>query len=204
MAACFLIVIAIVLTILHYFDIKPNCSGSIAEWGAFIVALIGVVYAAHQYQNHLKEEQRRVLCEYNQRYSTDKNIEIVVEWMLQVAKTNEETGEIEGVNRNVKQISPGIHKKEMFMRFFEELNLRLEHNDMNIDEVYNLFAYYALKFDKYWDFRLDIKDYKNSLELRGMHEVDKKKYKDYWNGFRSFIDKMESIENKHVNKITKK
>lgn len=178
---------------------------SVAELGSFFITTIGASYAIVQYKNHLKEEKRKLLCEYNQRYSSDKNIESVIVWMLQVAKTDKITGEIIGVNREreAKSISPGIHKKEMFMRFFEELNIRLEKNDMNANEVYSLFAYYALKFDKYWDFRLDIKDYKNELELRGMHESDRKVFHDYWTGFRSFISKMKTEEQKENNKIIK-
>ena len=175
---------------------------SAVKIGTFVVTFLGGCYAVFKYRNHLQEEKRKVLCEYNQRYSTDKNIEAVIEWMVQVAKTDEKTGEIKGVNKDIKTVPPSIHKKEMFMRFFEELNIRLEKNDMNTDEVYSLFAYYALKFDNYWDFRLDIKDYKNELELRGMNVIERKAFNDNWTGFRSFIDKMEKEKSKQENKST--
>ena len=176
-----------------YPDVNAGTMQAIAEWGSFIVALCGGLYAVCQYNNHLKEEKRKMLCEYNKRYSSDKNIEKVVEWMLLIARTDDDTGEIIGVKQNIKCIPPSIYTKEMFMRFFEEINLRIEKGDMNADEVYKLFAYYAMKFDEYPGFRLDIKDYKKESELEGNSE-DVNKNKDYWVDFRSFIEKMKKVE----------
>lgn len=197
-AIVLLLVVYVVFIILRsHFDITHI--QSFAELGSFLVALSGGLYAIHQYSNHLEEEKRKVLCEYNQRYSSDKNIEKVVEWMLLIAKTDEKTGEIIGVNDEVKSISPGIYKKELFMRFFEEINLRIEKGDMNADEVYKLFAYYAMKFDNHPDFRSDIIDYKNESELKALSKSERNIFKDHWVDFRSFIEKMKNVEKK-INK----
>lgn len=172
---------------------------SIAEISSLFVTLVGATYAIIQYQNHLKEEKRKVLCEYNQRYSTDKNIKSVITWMLKVAITNEINGDIIDVNTNSNVLSPGIQKKEMFMRFFEELNLRIDKGDLDAKEVYNLFSYYALKFDELWGFRLDIKDYKNEREMISMNENDRKEFKDCWVAYHSFIQKMKDEEKRERN-----
>lgn len=188
------IVIELAFFIFNYYERISESGKSVAEWGTYIVTVIGAFYAILQYRNHLNEERRVILCEYNQRYSSDKNIEAVVCWMIQVAKTNQLDGDIIGVNTNTICVPPATYQKEMFMRFFEELNLRLEKKDMNVEEVYNMFSYYALKFDEYWDFRLDINDYKNDLEMRGMHEIDREKFRDKWNDFHGFVDKMKEVE----------
>ena len=105
----FVLVSGILMAIFYQSAFNSDSMQVIAEWGAFIVAIFGCIYAIIQYQNHLDEEKRKLLCEYNQRYSCDKNIEEVIKWMLLIAKTNEKTGEIIGVQTELKNMSPGIH-----------------------------------------------------------------------------------------------
>ena len=91
----------------------------------------------------------------------------------------------------------GIYEKEMFMRFFEELYLQIKAGHLNREDVYHLFAYYALKYNKYLDFRKNIEDYKSKEELPA-NEKDAKEY-DNWTNFRCFVEEMtkqEEIETK--------
>ena len=145
--------------------------------GTLIVAGYSAWYAQKEYNKHMEEERTKLLCDYNHRYSTDKYIEYVIEWMLSIAIIGND-GSIIGVNRDIKNIPPSIHQKEMFLRFFEELYLQIKKDKLDKQEVFNLFGYYALIFDKYEEFRLDITDYE----------------KNEWSDFRSFIELMKNFE----------
>ena len=161
-----------------------------------IVAASTACYAIKQYKRHLQDEHTKLLCEYNYRYSNDSNIRTVIEWMLRVADTDE-YGDINGVKSNCYFYAPGINTKELFMRFFEELNLQMEKKNLKSKEVFDLFAYYALRFHEYKDFRLDIDDYKTNEELNDISDDKTRKKMEYrWHNFRSFIGKMKEEENK--------
>jgi hypothetical protein len=156
------------------------CIGSFAELltalatlGALLVAGVSLCYAKKQYEKHQEEERTKLLCEYNQRYSTDKNVECVIEWMLKTAIMGKD-GRIEKVNRYTNTEAPSVHQKEMFMRFFEELHMQISKNKLDKHEVFNLFSYYALVFDKFEEYRLDITDYNNGE----------------WKSFRDFVEQM--------------
>lgn len=75
----------------NYLSIIAN----IANVGLFITAVLSACYTYRQYKKHLEEERTKLLCEYNQRYSTDKNVRCVVKWMLNVAEV--QNGDINGV-----------------------------------------------------------------------------------------------------------
>lgn len=165
--------------ILHLFY-PPICIGtfsnfltSIISFGTLLVALFSALYVKKEYDKHIEEERTKLLCEYNHRYSVDKHIECVIEWMLQIA-IMDESGNIIGVNRQIKNIPPNIHQKEMFMRFFEELQLQIEKRKLNKQDVKKLFSYYALVFDKIEEYHCDITDY-NKIE---------------WETFRNFVKQM--------------
>ena len=113
--------------------------------------------------------------------------------MLRISILNE-NGDIIGAKPSRVNYSPGIHKKEMFMRFFEELYLHIEDNKIDERESCRLFSYYALKFDKIKDFRLDITDYL-SVEEENSAQLDKNKKKllKYWSNYRKYVKEMSSI-----------
>lgn len=183
------------------FDSFENKNYSLlAGIGTFVSTLVAGLYAIYEYDNHKKEVQTNLLCQYNQRYSSDKNIRRVLKWMLKVAEI--ENGEIIGV-KEIENNDSWTYEKEMFMRFFEELNKRIDNNDINERDVYDLFSYYALKFDEFYGFRADITDYKNEKEILEMSEEDRVIYQDPWSNFRSFIDKMKKEESNHKNKQLK-
>lgn len=172
---------------------------AVATLASFFVALYATCYAKKQYERHLKEEHTKLLCEYNQRYSTDCNIRTMLEWMLKVSIQNEK-GEIVGVNIERCTYNPGINTKEMFMRFFEELQLQIERKNLEAKEVSDLFAYYALKFDKFTEYHKDITDYTAKEEMDKMDEAKKDEVNENWKRFSNFIHKMHKIEENKTNK----
>ena len=121
---CILLIIGVVtyglLQLFPYFNDYGNKLLIIANWGLFLTAVLSACYTYRQYKKHLEEERTKLLCEYNQRYSADKNVRCVVKWMLNVAEI--QNGDINGVKDNITK-DIGIYEKEMFMRFFEKFRI---------------------------------------------------------------------------------
>lgn len=174
-----------------------------------ITSFVAAVYAIVQYEDYKLAERTKLFCEYNQRYSTDKNIEEVIQWMLKVS-IQDENGQIIGASPMRTYYNPGIYKKEMFMRFFEELNKRIDNKHISKSDAYDFFSYYALLFDRYREFRLDITDYKrqdkkeDEKDQNNTNECGQDKT-NLWRGFSSFIEKMieEEINRKKDDSNTK-
>ena len=139
---------------------------------------IAVFYAIVQYWSYNKDEKIRTLNEFNQRYATDKSIEKVVRWMLRTA-LYDENGKIVGKDpeKNDGNI-PEVFDKELFMRFYEELNFLIDKHLLNEEDTLHFFAYYALVFDEYASFREDITDYDS----------------DQWTNFHSFINRIKQTK----------
>lgn len=171
-----------------------NYLAALGNLGVFCATLCATLYAIKQYNDHKKEHRIKLLGEYNQRYSSDRNIEKVTKWMLKVAIVDN-NGEITGANPDRDYCKPGIYEKEMFMRFFEELYLHIKEGHIDKMNAFRLFAYYAILFDRHKNFRLDITDYKSKDELSNsnLDEENKKKFELLWSGYRDFVEKMIEI-----------
>ena len=158
-----------------------NWTSNIIELLTFLSALFTLLlaYFAFQYTKkefrlHLEKEQSETLSHYNERYSSDENIKIVINYLLW--------------DSGLKISSqPPINdfNKEMFLRFFEELQYAIEKKSLTKEIVYEMFAHYAIKaFDKGTDFVEDINEF-------------------YWYRFRTFAISMKKID-KTKNKKLKK
>ena len=170
----------------------------IANCGTFMATCFAAFYGIKEYSIHKVEEKIKLLGEYNQRYSTDKNIKTVVSWMLKIAILNEK-GDIVGANPDKTTHKPGIYEKEMFMRFFEELYLHIKNGSVEKRQACLLFSYYAIKFDEIENFRLDISDYKSKDEL--MNEELKDPFSKYWASYRMFIEDMRNEWEKYADEL---
>lgn len=161
----------------------------------FVPTLFFGLFAIYEYENHKREVQVNLLCQYNQRYSTDCNIRTMLEWMLKVSISNDK-GDIVGVDLSKSYFTPGVNTKELFMRFFEELYLQIEEGNLNAQDVYELFAYYAIKFDKHNEFHKEIVDYTSKEDVEKLPESERNEVNKNWKKFSKFIDKMNEIEGK--------
>ena len=85
-----------------------------------------------EYLAHRKREKAEVLSVYNDRYTRDSYIKLVSKYIISKMDENE------------KAIHPSIHDVEMFMRFFEELEIQLTQKRIEEEHVFTLFAYYAI------------------------------------------------------------
>ncbi len=155
-----LVFIAGFVAVLHIPFLKDIMTSDLGTLMSGICTAIVAFYAIIEFEQHLRDKKTELLCSYNERYSTDKNIEKVVKLIL-----GEDTADAKA----------GVFEKEIFMRFFEELNIQIEHGKLDECEVKNLFSYYALEFHNNDDLHKDITDYGS---------------KDVWGDFHKFIERM--------------
>lgn len=112
-------------------------------------ASISLCYTYIQFKEYRKREQAEVLGQYNERYSRDEHINNVVDYIIRF------------MNNEYIIHTPTTHDAEMFMRFFEEMQIQIESNRLKREPVFELFAYYAMVFDSNERIRINlgIKDY---------------------------------------------
>lgn len=107
------------------------------------VALIAVWYTNKEYKRAVRNKQSEVLAQYNERYSTNEQIRKVVEYMT---------------SNNPEVEKPTVNDKEMFLRFFEELELMVQRRYLELKDVGDLFSYYFMivwcqeKDSFFWDY----------------------------------------------------
>ena len=73
---------------------------------------------------------------------------------------------------------PSTHDAEMFMRFFEEMQIQIDKNRLEKEQVFDLFAYYAMVFDAN----------KRIRENLGIKDYDKDEW--LWSKFKKFATNM--------------
>lgn len=147
-----------------------------------------VWYARKEYSLHKKEERANTLARYNERYSTNERLLSVVEYLWQI-KAKEEFYKKRDLTKGYKDIKeeleqevnsrkkcyykiPSEHDKELFLRFFEEIQCSIEQGALDKSHVKELFYFYAkVAHDMGEDF---VEDYN----------------KDCWRKFKVFIRTM--------------
>lgn len=135
------------------------------------IAYKALIYAKKEYELQKRIKESETLSAYNQRYSTDQHISNVI---CSFYKKTRDCSKLE------------LNDKEMFLRFFEELQLTIERGGLSKEIVYDMFAYYAIKVaDKGEEF---VKDYNT----------------ENWRRFRLFAESMKAIEKKRNQRKTKK
>lgn len=149
-----------------------DCVSAIADVITAVVAVIALFYSHKEYKNHLKRSKSEILSKFNERYSNDKNIKKVVAYILSVIEQDRCNKEKE--SKLLKE--PGTFEKEMFMRFFEELNLATKSDSLDRQQVRELFGYYAL------------------LAAATPNFLYPDTEKDNWGVFADFVRMMESIK----------
>lgn len=100
--------------------------------------------------NKYKEDKKcEVLAKYHERYANDEHVQKVVRFYL-------ETG---------KRYSPSVYDKEMFLRFFEEIELMIQRKYICEEDVKDLFIFYFMTLWEYDDFCREITDKNSSWPL---------------------------------------
>lgn len=122
----------VILLILNcYFECL--CLGTFPDWIMAIAAISAFCYSSCEYKEHKRREKMETFSEYSARYSKDENIQKVVEYL---------TAYLENGNMEKYQVS--IYNKEMFLRFFEELQYQMDNGRIEKEDVEDFFVYYAI------------------------------------------------------------
>lgn len=118
--------------------INPSClfyDIKLTDCFTVILASITVLATINEYNAHRKREKAEVLGQYNERYSRDEHINKVVDYIIRY------------MDNNYVNPLPSVHDAEMFMRFFEEMEIQIEEGRLDEEKVHDLFAYYAMVLD---------------------------------------------------------
>ncbi len=124
-----------------------------------IVTLFAFIVAWMEYHSRLDSMKAQVFSEYNKRYSEDPNIVKVVKYLNYI--------DLDGTIHNPHQEKPSNYEVEMFMRFFEELELQIRYGRLNEKDVLDLFVYYANKININKELRnhLGVTDYEKNWSI---------------------------------------
>lgn len=146
------------------FAITLSDISNIANVIVALCAVIGIIYSAFEYCNYKQRERWKTFSEYSTRYANDENIEAVTQFLIEFIEGKEHKKELT------------TNQKEMFMRFFEELELQIENDRLDQDTVKDFFVYYAVAAAVCPEFMNDV-----FIEREGLWEHYKrivKRYKD--------------------------
>ena len=118
-----------------------------------IISLLAFIVAWMEYNSRLDSMKAQVFSEYNKRYSEDPNIVKVVKFLNYI--------DTDGTLNNPPRGKPSNYEVEMFMRFFEELELQIQYGRLNEKDVLETFVYYANKLHENENLRsfLGVTDY---------------------------------------------
>lgn len=113
---------------IDFFVTYATVISAVSEFLTFILGLVAFVVTVIGYKQSVKNKKSEVLAEYNARYTDNCHIRQVVKYYLE---------------RNADD-KPTLYDKEMFLRFFEELELMIERGYLDLEDVRNLFSYYFI------------------------------------------------------------
>lgn len=162
------IIISLLFLILlfnYFFPDWHRCEDKISDLLLVIIGIVTISLTFKEYFEYRQRTKAEVLGEYNKRYSENKHINKVVNYLVcHLAK--------------LKAPAPSVHNVEMFLRFFEEIDLQIDKNRLDADNVEELFSYYALYLDSNTELihALGIDDY-NSNNWKRYHCFVKKMVK---------------------------
>lgn len=142
-----------------------------------IISYMALSYARNEYDAHKQKEESEALSSFNERYCTDEHIANVLNFLIDFSKCKE-LHDVETCLK-IEKNPPSVNDKEMFMRFFEELQYAIEQKRLSKQIVYDMFAYYALEVDKMGE--KFVEDYHHSSWIR----------------FRRFVKEMKQVKNNH-------
>ena len=168
--ACAFLVLAVIATL--YGMIGANLcyclfmNYSFTDCMMVMLASLTLMGTINEYQSHRERIKAEVLGQYNERYSRDEHVNNVVDYIIRYMD-----------GKAIFRL-PTTHDAEMFMRFFEEIQIQIDEDRLDEQKVFDLFAYYAIAFDVNDDIRnnLGIKDYEKDNWT--------------WNSFQNFASRM--------------
>ena len=146
----------------------------IAQIVSGFATFLALLFAAYEYYIHKKNNQYEAYSKMNERYCNNSSIQRVLEAM--VDSYSGCTFRIDKFGQNCENKHVSINDKEMFLRFFEELNYAIKKRSIHKEEACYYFGYYAVIA------YLMGKDFVSELENEGI-----------WGEFREFAENMNDI-----------
>ena len=138
----------------------------------FAVAMFSLCVSVWQYKLHKRQMKTELLSKYCARYCINKEITAVVRFIEKK----------EGLSHRCDVEEPDDHEVEIFMRFFEELELLIRAKSLDEKIVYYIFFYYVQTFVK-------IKDKWKRIDYES----------DNWKVFHEFYSRMKKINSDNTN-----
>ena len=173
----FLLLIAILLPVqfcLHkYFGYCYLHVGNVADNILACFAMLSFVIALMEYVDYKKKVRATTFTEYNKRYTEDENVIAVTKYLICILENHQQAP-------NLAE-EPSIYQKEMFLRFFEELDYQMQNGRLKKDDVLDFFAYYAVAAAM-------IPEFIEGTEL-------KDKESKIWHHYRHFVKEYEHLSN---------
>lgn len=142
---------------------NPQSLEAFSVMGAFIVSGIALLYAIQEFEHHKRNDRTTLLCQYLHRYATDENIKNVIDYINNTALLDAD-GNIIGVNYDTLSnypTPPTQREKEMFMHFYEEVQMLINSKMINGEDAIDLLGYYCGVFHKIKEYHQDITDYED-------------------------------------------
>lgn len=97
------------------------------------VAMTGVLLTAFSYYKYKEEQRVKMTASYNKEYRTDSRIQEVLRFLIEHSEQEHEP----------RIDAETINQREMFLRFFEEIQYLIDQNLIEEKQAYDLFGYYA-------------------------------------------------------------
>ncbi len=92
-----------------------------------IVALAAFILSLFELHSYKQKETNKLLSQLNQRYLESNDLQTVVKYLREIKPDD---------------IEPSEYQIELFLRFFEELNVYLRHGNLKPDDVKTFFNFY--------------------------------------------------------------
>ena len=134
-------------------DVMTMVATAISACAAIASALIAgfaLCFAYKEYGLHKKREEADVVSKFNERYDTDERIAGVVKMLMKYEE--EKSKNSDGQSFKLILAEGNAFDRELFLRFFEELQVSMESGSINKDTACYMFAYYAILADGIPDF----------------------------------------------------
>lgn len=176
-------------TVIHFFDSICSLTDLLIAIGTVITALVAVValaYSIKQYNLHREQRKISVLAKYNERYCASTEIKHVIEYLM----AEEEYSEVSTVSNENKYRASALkapeRDREMFMRFFAEIQMAINAGLIDKEYAKVMFGYYAVAA--------------SNLGVKFVSDYNA----EYWSLFRSFAESMRQLDFVQcLNKINK-
>lgn len=110
----------------------------IANIATACVAIAAYRYTIKQYRLHKEEEKAHAISLFNSRYANDDYISPVQIDIMCIIDN------VLAGNNSAIEFKSSERDRELFLRFFEELQISIEKHRLNENEVYDMFSYYGV------------------------------------------------------------